>query len=287
MTGFGVGRAADSGLGIAVEVRSVNNRFFDLSMNLPRLLFPYETDIREMLDKKVQRGRISLFITEEWMEDKAPNIRINDGVVKRYLDLLESVRQKYGIHDEVKLQHLLMLGDVFTSGEDESIREREWELAKQAIDAAMEQLITVSAQEGERLLLDLKNRIAVMQGDLAIIEEWAQKQTEFYANRLRSRVTELIDDNRIDPNRLEMEIALAADRLDISEEITRLKSHIALFNKTLTTDSVGKTLGFVLQEMGREVNTMASKSWVVHISQTAVKMKETLEQIREQVQNIE
>ena len=161
-------------------------------------------------------------------------------------------------------------------------------MTSQATEQALQALVDVSSREGENLVADLLARITAFHEELDAIREQVSEQVSQYRTRFLQRLEELLNDTRLDQARLETEISLAADRLDISEEITRLASHIDLFESTIKrNDPVGKTLGFVLQEMGREVNTIASKSWMIEISQAAIRMKEILEQIREQVQNIE
>ena len=288
MTGFGTGRADDNGLNVAVEIRCVNNRFLDITFKMPGPLYVYETDIRQLIGQCIQRGRVSVHVSEEWSEEVGLDIEINLPKAQHYARMLRILQSRFARDDTVRLEHLLTFDDLFTTSDDEVHRKRAWTPMKRAVEIALDQLINGSLQEGQALCDDLKIRIATIRNDLNTVEREAAGQVTQYHQRLTERLEELIGDDRIDPDRLEMEIALVADKLDISEEIVRLKSHIDMFEKTLTSDQpVGKTLGFILQEMGREVNTITSKSWMINITQTAVGMKEVIEQIREQVQNIE
>ena len=288
MTGYGVGIASRNGHNIIVELRSVNNRFLDLNIKIPRALYPHEQDLRDLIRARLERGRVSILVKEEWDKNYSPNIRIDKGKARRYAEALEELRNGFGLGGEVRLEHLLAIGDLFSIDEDEAYSIQLWELTRDAGKQALDGLIAVSKREGENLVADLTKRIDFIKSEKENIRRMTEGQAIQYRDRLTQRLEELLGDNRIDPNRLETEIAFAADRLDISEELVRLESHIDLFQKNLNSSkSSGKTLGFILQEMGREANTIASKSWLVDISQAAIRIKETLEQVREQVQNLE
>ena len=288
MTGFGVGRAGDQTLGIVAEARSVNNRFLDLSLRLPRTLSQFEGEVRELVRKRVERGRVTLAVTEEWSGESNGDVKLDRAKALNYANLLRELQTLAEIPGEVKLEHLLQIGDLFIPAADEEYHRRLWGFAKEAIEAALIEMNASQHREGDILTRDMLERIATIKAGAAQIRNLAAGQTAEYRRRLTSRLEEILGDARLDRTRLENEIAIAADRLDITEEIVRLASHLDLFDSTLKRDgAVGKTLGFVLQEMGREVNTIASKSWMVEIAQIAVGMKETLEQVREQVQNIE
>jgi len=288
MTGFGVGLAGDQNLSVVAEARSVNNRFLDISLRIPKGLYPFETEIRELIRTKVERGRVTLAITEELSNSESSGVKLDRDKAMQYLQMLRELQELGGITGEIKLEHLLSAGDLFVSGDDDEARQRLWDTAKKAVLAALDDMAASGKREGDTLAKDLQERLATIRDGLEVIKALAAGQTAEYRNRLAARLEQLIDDVRLDRNRLETELAISAERLDITEEIVRLDSHLNLFNDTLNKDgAIGKTLNFVLQEMGREVNTIASKSWLFDISQIAVRMKETLEQLREQVQNLE
>lgn len=288
MTGYGVGRASRDGLSAAAEVRSVNNRFLDIVIKTPRALFPHENEIRELVQARLSRGRISVFINEEWNEGGSPEVRLDIGRAKQYHRQLQSLSEQFGLSEQVRLEHLLTLEDLILTQEDEAYRERLWTLAKGALIDALSLLVTSAEREGTALHADIEKRLTALDARLQTVSTLAKGQVEQYRRRLTQRLEELLGDDRLDRNRLETEIAIAADKLDITEEIVRLGSHLKEFRQTLNQDGpTGKTLGFVLQEMGREANTIASKSWTAEISHTAIQMKELLEQIREQLQNLE
>lgn len=288
MTGYGIGQSLGDGLSVIVELRSVNNRFLDLHIKIPRTLYSNEQDLGDLVRNRINRGRISILVKEEWVGDKGPNIQLDRGRAVKYAEALDALNNILDLRDDIRLDHLLAADDLFSVEEDETYREQLWKLTSQATEQALQALVDVSSREGENLVADLLARITTFHEELDAIKEHASEQVSQYRTRFLQRLEELLNDTRLDQARLETEISLAADRLDISEEITRLASHIDLFESTIKrNDPVGKTLGFVLQEMGREVNTIASKSWMIEISQAAIRMKEILEQIREQVQNIE
>ena len=288
MTGFGVGREGDDTLSVAVEMRSVNNRFLDLNIKLPRSLNEHETDVRNLVSSKLNRGRVTIYINEEWNDSQGPSVKLDRYRAQSYFAVLKDLKDVLSLKSEIGLDHLLTFPDLIKTEEDEEYRERLWHWTKHSLEQAVNQLLESSVKEGNALCDDINQRLDNLLLNLQEIEEKAKEQSETYKTKLLERLGELVDDPRFDPARLEMEITLAADRLDISEEIVRLKSHIAMFeNKLKLSEPIGKTLNFILQEIGREVNTITSKSWLVDISQTGVKMKEIVEQIREQVQNIE
>jgi len=288
MTGYGVGKASHDGLSVSAEIRCVNNRFLDLSFRTPRALYSRESEMRELIQGRLHRGRVSLAITEEWSEDHGPEIKIDRPRIRQYHRQLQELRDELGLKDEVRLEHLLSMENILAPSEDDDYRETLWSLTREAVIKALDSLIVTAQREGAALRTDMNTRLAGMELLVERLQELAKTQVLEYRQRLTQRLEELLGDERLDRNRLELEIAVAADRLDITEEIVRLQSHLSLFKKTIAEEgSIGKTLGFVLQEMGREANTIGSKSWMIDISQTAIRIKEILEQIREQLQNIE
>ncbi|NQU05006.1 MAG: YicC family protein [Calditrichaeota bacterium] len=288
MTGYGNSCTSEDGLSVTVEIRSVNNRYLDFNFRLPRALYSHEHELRELIKKRIQRGRISIFANVGYDDNYEPGIKLDIARVRVYARELKELQQELNLAGELKLDHLISSGDIFRSEEDDSYTERLWSITRRAFTSAMDQYVESSTTEAEALCADINLRIKAIKEQLRIIETDAVGQAATYQKKLSDRLSELLDDNRIDRSRLETEIALAADKLDISEEIVRLDSHIQMFNAAISgKDAVGKKLGFILQEMGREANTIASKSWSIFISEAAIKIKELLEQIREQVQNLE
>ncbi|MBM3327349.1 MAG: YicC family protein [Calditrichaeota bacterium] len=288
MTGYGVGRAGDENLSVAVELRSVNNRFLDFAFKLPRGLIPFEAQIRNLIRSRIERGRISVSVSEEWTSVAAGDVRLDRGKAMLYVRLLKELQSIAGLKGELKLEHLLEVGELFTTSVDEAYQQRLWSLTQKALLNALDVLTEVASREGQHLARDILERLVLFNEQFQSVKRYAADQVAQYRDRLAARLEELLNDSRIDRSRLETEIAIAADRLDISEEIVRLESHLSAFNVDLQRkDVVGRKLKFLLEEMGREVNTISQKAWVVEITQAVVQMKGILEQIREQVQNIE
>ncbi len=289
MTGFGRGQAQVGNSTATVELRSVNSRYCEVSVRLPRLISEYESDVQTRLKQTFSRGRISAQIQVETNLGEALNIAVDPEAVRGYTALLNRLRAAAGIVEPVRLEHLLAYSDVFTTPETPSeAAEEMWAAAAEALDDAIDHLRRMRRQEGSALLADLETRITAIEKQLAQVEQRAPARVDEARERLRSRLAELAGDDRVDGDRLEMEIALLADRLDVTEECVRLRSHLELFRQSLNSeDPEGRKLNFIAQEINREVNTIGSKANDAEVAHLAVQMKDDLEKIREQVQNVE
>lgn len=289
MTGFGRGRANADKLALTVEIRSVNSRYCEVSVRLPRQLTVYETSITNLVKQSITRGRISVQVQLENAEEEGLSVQIHTESVRSYMHLLNGLKQAAGIEEPVTLAHLLTFPDVIKSMEESTEASDElWETLKVATDAALDNLRDMRLQEGQALKEDLNTRIVFMQERLVEVEERAPERVSESRSRLMERVNELFEDDRIDRDRIELEITLLADRLDVTEECVRLRSHLQLFLDAMSEEEpVGRKLNFISQEINREVNTIGSKSNDTRIAHLAVEMKEELEKIREQIQNIE
>lgn len=290
MTGFGRGQAQVGNSTATVELRSVNSRYCEVSVRLPRLLSEYESDVQARVKHAFDRGRISVQVQVETSGvDDALAIEIDPDAVRAYTGLLNRLRAAAGIVEPVRLEHLLGYSDVFTTPDDPlEAGEEMWAATTEALKQAIQQLRQMRRQEGSALLADLENRIRAIEEQLEKVEQRAPGRVDEARERLRTRLKELIDDERVERDRLEMEIALLADRLDVTEECVRLRSHLELFRQSLNSDDAeGRKLNFISQEINREVNTIGSKANDAQIAHLAVQMKDDLEKIREQVQNVE
>jgi uncharacterized protein (TIGR00255 family) len=289
MTGFGRGFAQQDGVAATVELRSVNNRYVDVSVRLPQRLSAHETDVQTRLKDAFERGRIKAQVQVEKTDAVDLAVRVNHEAARAYGQLLEEARQAAGIDAPVRLADVLRYGDVFTAAEDDPDEtERIWQVVRQALDSAIDALRTMRLEEGRALLEDLSARNDAIEALLIRVEERAPDRVDEARDRLRERLGELMEDARINPERLEQEIAIVADKLDITEECVRLHSHLSLFREALANDAaVGRKLNFITQEIHREVNTIGSKANDPEIARYAVQMKEEVEKIREQVQNVE
>jgi uncharacterized protein (TIGR00255 family) len=289
MTGFGRGTASDAGVEAIVEIRSVNSRFAEVSIRGPRSVNALEQEIQTKAKQKLERGRINIQIdVTESVEDEL-DMDLNPGAVSAYVNLLGRLRDQAGIKEDLRLEHILRFDDVFTSkGLDEAFEKRRGETVMRALDAALDALVDMRRREGEALSRELEHRVQLIEEALAKVEERSPRRIDEARTRLRDRVAEILGDERIDPERIEVEIVMLADRLDVTEETVRLRSHIELFREAIADDdSAGRKLNFISQEMNREVNTIGSKANDPELARYVVSMKEELEKIREQIQNVE
>ncbi|MCF8382594.1 MAG: YicC family protein [Chlorobium sp.] len=291
MTGYGSAERVENGVRILAELRSVNNRFAEISVKLPRQLSSYELEIRELIRSRFQRGKISLLIQLQTERDLQIPVVVNPSRVKAYRELLETVRQEAGIEAPVALEHILKFSEIFDNeaGREENA-EWLWPAVCSVLPDAVDALKAMRRREGEELLLDFSSRIAGIETTLAGISRLSQENVEQVRKRLAAKVESVAGrDIAYSRDRLEMELVLAAEKLDITEELTRFASHNKFFLEELHNNEsgTGRKLNFLLQEQLREANTIASKSQNAEISQQVVHIKEELEKIREQLQNIE
>jgi uncharacterized protein (TIGR00255 family) len=289
MTGFGSGEYAESGIRATAEIRSVNSRFIEISVKLPRQFSGYELEARELIRKALQRGKISAVVQLERENKSDIPIRIKPDVVKAYMAMLSELKAISGIDEPIRLDHLLKFSEIFEAATDESDElEREWKVISQALQAAIVSLREMRRKEGEQLTMDFKTRIDAINQVLNEIEAISQESLSATKEKLRQKVKDLLGDESLAKERLEMEIVLLTDKMDITEECVRFRSHNKFFLEALDSgEAAGRKLNFLLQEQSREANTIASKSQNAEISQKSVFIKEELEKIREQVQNIE
>lgn len=288
MTGFGRGTATVQAVTATVEIRSVNNRHCDVSARLPNSLAAHEADLQAHIKQAFERGRFNVNVQIEGDQDETLPIKVDAEAAANYRQLLDRLRRAAGIDTPLQLDHLLHFSEVFTTVEDDDLDEDAWDAVQVALGEAIEQLRTMRRQEGKALRTDLEQRIDTIEEHLIAVEARAPQRVEAARDRLAERLARLMDDDRIDPERLETEVALLADKLDITEECVRLHSHLELFREALDNeDAVGRKLKFITQEIHREVNTIGSKANDAVITEHAVQMKEAVEQIREQVRNVE
>ncbi len=286
MTGFG---AAEGPLGasrVAVELRSVNHRFFNSTIRLPLEFSRWEHEVRELLKKKLPRGHVALSARIERAEGALP--AINEAKVAAYVDMLRSLTDRHALAGGVDLATILRMPDVFSQDSEASPDDSAGliDIVARASDA----LISSRTDEGARLATYLRDRLQVIEGEMATIAERAPLRVIQHRDKLQTAVGELLGNATIDEQRLSLEVALLAERLDVQEEISRFASHCVAFNEALGSHDeqpVGKRLGFLLQEMLRETNTTGSKANDVTVTRAVLVIKEELERMREQVENLE
>jgi uncharacterized protein (TIGR00255 family) len=288
MTGFGRGEASGGGITVSVELRTVNSRFLEVTARLPRLLSMRENDVKELIRKKISRGKVSVVANVDKDGEGAASLEINSPAARAYYRLLVQLRKTLKLKETVKLEHLLQFSEIFEQKDDSGTDEKAWGVLQESLDAALGALGEMRRAEGGELERDFRARIALLDQRLGQIEQLSAEQLPAERVRLRERVTQLLEKTPVDEGRLEMELALMADRLDVTEECVRFKSHNKFFLEALSLpEPAGRKLNFLIQEMNREANTIGSKSSATEIAHLVVSMKEELEKIREQLQNIE
>lgn len=289
MTGFGRGEATDNGSTATVELKSLNSRYLDISIRLPQRLQDKELQLKELIQKVVNRGKISVTVHLNGHESEEPQITVDEAKVKAYTNILNKVRDIAGILDPLTLRNLTNFGDIFiTQEEDEELLSKKWALVEKATIIAVENLMVMRSQEGSQLKNDLSERISGIDKILDEIIEISAGRIPEVRNKLKERIKTLVDDDALDADRLEIEVAIQADKMDVTEETVRLRAHLKFFIEAIEQpEPAGRRLNFLTQEINRELNTIGSKANDSAIAHLVVKAKEMLEQIREQVQNIE
>ena len=288
MTGYGRGSHKANDLEIAVEIRSVNNRFLDVVAKIPRFLSNFEQKFRNVIGQYVKRGRINVWVSLSNGNGKFQKFSYNKALAEGYMSIQNELQKEFGLNGELDINQLLSLPDLVEVDNSETADEAAWECAKKALENALVNLNEMRLQEGQELLKDLEMRINNIENLVSEIETVSKDAPVEELDKLRSRVQKLVANHKIDEGRLELELALISDRIDITEECVRFHSHNKLFKETLLSDdSEGRRLNFILQEMNREANTIGAKTASSTVSHFVVQIKEEVERIREQVQNIE
>ena len=289
MTGFGRAEVSKDGINISAEVRSVNSRYLDLTLRLPRSISQREKELKDIVRTFLNRGNLNITVKIAYDSNGAIPLKVNTAAAKSYFKLLNEIRKSVKIREQVKLEHLLTFSEVLEPVEEEETDECEWELVQETVRQALENLNAMRSQEGSELAKDLEKRIHWMTETLNEVEKLSKERIPEERKNLHERIAQLVEDKFvIDQNRLELEIALMVDKLDITEECVRYRSHNKFFLEALNkNEAAGRKLNFLVQEMNREANTIGSKSSDAAIAHMIIGLKEELEKIREQLQNIE
>jgi len=288
MTGFGTA-AADTTWGrISVEMRSLNHRFTEVLVRLPRDLAPLEDRVRGLVQRGIQRGRVEVTVSRENQSGRSRAVRADLALAREYLAATRQLKRALRLRGDVTLQQLLDFPEIVRLEETREDAEGLWGDLETIVGAALDGLLRMRAEEGGRLAADTGERIARVEALLGQVLERAVQVVGEYTVRLRQRLAELLGEVPLDEARLAAELALFAERSDITEELTRLRSHLSQFRETMTGEgAVGRKLEFLLQEMGRETNTIGAKANDLEISRAVIAVKSELESLREQVQNVE
>lgn len=288
MTGFGRYETAENNRKFTVEIKSVNHRYLDVNIKMPKKLGYFESSIRTELKNYISRGKVDVFITYEDFGENNSSVRYNKELAGEYLKYLRQMAEEFGLDDDVRVSTLSRYPDVFTMEEQTEDEEELWKELQKAIDGAAEMFVKTRIDEGEHLRDDLLEKLDEMLKLVDYIEERSPQIVSEYRNRLEEKVRELLEDKNVDEARLLTEVTIFADKVCVDEEIVRLKSHIATTAATLKEGgSIGRKLDFLAQEMNREANTILSKSNDLKVSNCGIELKTTIEKVREQIQNIE
>jgi len=288
MTGYGTAERERDGQRLTAEIRSVNHRFCEVSIRAPKLVGPFEDQIRQLVQDRFARGKFNLTVTWSGIGDAGEVLRLNDTVADQYVRLLEQLRTRYKIDSGLDLKTLAGLPDVFSWEHTALSDEETWELVQDVVARSCDNMNMMKAREGEALARDFEKRLALIRTELEKVIERAPLRPAEAKERLLSRLRPLLADVEMDPARIAQEVALMADRLDCTEECVRLSAHIDQFRSLSEgPEMAGRKLNFLLQEMNRETNTIGSKGNDVDIAHAVIVMKEELERLREQVQNVE
>jgi len=288
MTGFGRCEVADENRKMVVEMKAVNHRYCDINIKMPKKLGFFESAIRTLMKKYVQRGKIDVFITYEDYTEHNMCVQYNEKLASEYYSRLQMMAESFGIENDIKVSHLSRYPEVITLEEQGIDEEELLKLVEKAVGGACEKFVETRISEGEQLKNDLLGKLAGMTDMVAYIEARSPQIVKAYQEKLTAKVNELLENNTVDENRILTEVTIFADKICVDEETVRLRSHIQSAADTLRQGgSVGRKLDFIAQEMNREANTILSKSTDLDISNKAIDLKTEIEKVREQIQNIE
>lgn len=288
MTGFGRGHQVLNGRDITVEIRSVNHRYYEFSSRLPRSLGYVEDKLKTLLQGRISRGKVEVSVMINNVEAADEKITINHEIVKEYIDAMRSVKDEFGLVDDLSLSNILRIPDAFTVVKTETDEEQLWEDIRSTAEEALEHFISMRENEGERMKQDVLSRLAKIEEWVGVVETRSPMVVEDYRKRLYDKMCEVLSSTNIDENRILMEAGIFSEKTAVDEETVRLRSHIAQFRGMLESgEPVGRKLDFLVQEMNRETNTIGSKVQDIEVTRIVVDQKSEIEKIREQIQNIE
>lgn len=289
MTGFGIGEFKDQYYNLSVECKTINHKYLDINLRIPRKLSFLEDKLRFLIKDHLGRGRVDIFVKFETVTSVGSQLVYDAELAKQYYHILKNIKSDFGLEEPISPVDIAKFPDVVKITEAEDDEEILWNMLSDAANKALENLCSMRIIEGKKLEKDILARADLLERSVCDLEKYTDTIEKEYKDKLYARISELLDDPKVvDEYRLAQEVAIYADKSNITEEIVRFKSHVNQLRDTVTADeSVGRKMDFLIQEMNREVNTMGSKSSDVSIANLVINMKAELEKIREQVQNIE
>jgi uncharacterized protein (TIGR00255 family) len=289
MTGYGKAEGQYGDKNYTIEIRSVNNKFCEITFKYPKFLYTKDFELKDTVRKKISRGKLSIYINVGSDKNDDNVFKVDKENVKTYFNVLKDIRKTIGSKEKIKLEHILTFSEFIAKDVSNELSEEEFKFILDLLNKGLDDLISMKIKEGESLRDDIMARVKMIESESAIIEKTSLENIKDERDKLFSKVELLLGDKKlIDENRIEQEVVLLAEKLDISEECVRLRSHTKYFEEYASSKELaGRRLNFLTQEINREINTMASKSLNAEISQRVSALKEELEKIREQLQNIE
>ena len=288
MTGFGRCEIQKESRKFTVELKSVNHRYLDVNIRMPKKLNFFETAIRTLLKSYANRGKIDIFITYEDISQAQVSVKYNAALAAEYLKYLRQMEEEFGLENDVRVSTLSRYPEVFTMEEQREDEEELWNGLKEALEGAFGQFVETRKAEGENLKKDILSKLDSLEKEIVFVEERSPQIVAEYRAKLEDKMKELLADTQIEDSRIAAEVILFADKICTDEEVVRLKSHIQHMRNTLEEkEGIGRKLDFIAQEMNREANTILSKANDLEVSNHAITLKTEIEKIREQIQNIE
>lgn len=288
MTGFGRSEIVKGNRKISVEIKSVNHRYLEAGIKMPKKLNVFESRMRDLLKKYATRGKIDIFINYEDDSESQVNLKFNQNIADEYMAIFNNMSEKYNLKNDMTVGGLARFPEVITMDEVQEDEEELWHFIEEAMKAALEQFVNTRILEGENLKKDLLGKLDHMEELVAFVEKRSPEIMKEYRSKLESKVKELLGDTTIDESRIATEVIIYADKICVDEETVRLRSHIEHARKCLNEDGgIGRKMDFIAQEMNREANTTLSKANDIEISNAAIDLKTEIEKVREQIQNVE
>ena len=289
MTGFGRGEYKDDNYQFLVECKTINHKYADINIRLPRKLSFLEDKARILVKDYIKRGRVDLYIKLDLLGSEDVNLKFDEELATQYVLILKQIKNKFDLVDDISVMNIAKFPDVIKTEEKEDDEDKLWSMLKVALENSLLKLKEMRSEEGKKLAEDIQNRCDLLKNYIEDIEKYSYNVVIDYKEKLKNRISDMLEDpSIIDESRLAQEVAIYADKSSITEEIVRFKSHIEqLKNTVVKNESIGRKIDFLIQEMNRETNTIGSKSSDLNITNLVVEVKSELEKIREQIQNIE
>ena len=288
MTGYGRCQQTIDGRDILVEIKSVNHRFFEFSARVPRVYGYLESQLKGYLQGKVSRGKVDVGVTIVTLEGMDAKVEENHALVKSYVDALRRVGYEFALQDDLSISSISRFSDIFTVRKNMEDEQVIWDSVRTVLDGALENFLHMREIEGERMKQDILSRLVTIGEKVSFVEQRSPKTVEEYRNRLYAKMQEVLQDTKLDEQRILTEAAIYSEKIAVDEETVRLRSHIKQFESILESEEpIGRKLDFLVQELNREANTIGSKAQDLEIARVVVDIKSEIEKIREQIQNIE